>query len=154
MEKFVEGIQQSMNAFMAANDMVKVKRCMDHIHMAMTNQTDRGWPAAEFYWFALQKDARRLKVPFWSTDAWNSKAHAEMADNYPLLKGRPRPATDTSSSTSSASTTTSSIEQYGSAKRRGPRDKLCDFHGKPNHTTAECKALEFINQEEGVNLMT
>jgi len=146
-EKFVEGIQLSMNTFLATNDMAKVKLCMAHIQMAMTNQTDRGWPAAEFYWFALQKDARRLKQSFWSMDAWNSKAHAEMSDNYPLLKGRPRPATATAT-TSSSSTTSTGTGSTSSGGGKGLRDKVCEYHGKANHTTADCKALQFINKKK------
>lgn len=113
-------------------------------HMVDLN-TNYGWPAAEFYWFELQKEVERGWHVLDSGSPWNATCMFAMTQKFQLLKGRPTTATS-----GTAAPATAPAAAAGRGRDRGGKQQQqpqrarsfdCATHG-PNysHNTAECRA--------------
>ena len=142
-------IAKASRAYTTAGHANAADRCLLLIETMDTIRNQRGWAAADAYWWASMAQMQKGHFDLWHGPPLCLQALVSILERFPQLTTGRLPtravssSSASSSSTSSSSSSTSSASSTGRGKARsyGTPNKHCDHHGTTFHSSAECRHL-------------
>ena len=143
-DEWLRAMHEGIAVAAKAGHQRSVNQSLAYVTLMVDLNTNYGWPAAEFYWFELQKEVERGWHALDSGSPWNATCMFAMTQKFQLLKGRPTTATSGAAAPAAAPAAAGRSRDHGGKQQQQPqraRSFDCATHG-PNysHNTAECRA--------------